>query len=284
MQHDVRTPIHPRLRTLRAPSLRLCVTEVWEKPALELGLLEPGGLERALESGEARQGRARSAVLQLPGCDRRLHLRPLRHGGWLGGLLGGRLIGLRRPLEELRVNARLYAAGAPVPEPALVAGRRRRGPVWSAAVGTVYEEESVDGAAFLGGEPGAARMLRAAAAAGAAVRAFHAAGGRHPDLHVKNLLLREGRGEPRALVIDLDRVRVGTPPEPRRRMRELMRLYRSLLKRDLLERVGRRGCARFLSAYTARDRELRRALLAQLPREQRRVARHRLIYGLQAGS
>jgi hypothetical protein len=61
-------------------------------------------------------------------------------------------------------------------------------------------------------------------------------------------------------------------------MRELMRLYRSLVKRGLLEQVGPRGCARFFAAYVDRDRALRRALLAHLPRERRRVALHALGY------
>ena len=65
---------------------------------------------------------------------------------------------------------------------------------------------------------------------------------------------------------------------PHERMAALMRLYRSLLKRDLLDRVGARGCTRFFSAYTAGNRPLRRALLAYLPREQLRLAVHRLGY------
>ena len=61
-------------------------------------------------------------------------------------------------------------------------------------------------------------------------------------------------------------------------MTELMRLYRSLLKRGLLGTVGARGCARFLGAYTAGDPDLRRRLLSHLPREQRRIRFHALTY------
>ena len=63
-------------------------------------------------------------------------------------------------------------------------------------------------------------------------------------------------------------------------MRDLMRLYRSLAKRGLLERVGDRSIAAFLGAYTSGDRELRRQLLAALPRERRRLRRHRLGWQL----
>jgi hypothetical protein len=62
-------------------------------------------------------------------------------------------------------------------------------------------------------------------------------------------------------------------------MAELMRLYRSLRKRRLLAAAGGvRGCAIFLSAYVGGDRALRRALLARLPAERRRLALHALRY------
>ena len=43
----------------------------------------------------------------LPGRCRRLHLRPVRHGGLLGGLRGDLHFGLGRTVAELRANARL---------------------------------------------------------------------------------------------------------------------------------------------------------------------------------
>jgi hypothetical protein len=50
------------------------------------------------------------------------------------------------------------------------------------------------------------------------------------------------------------------------------------VKRDLLERVARRGCVRFLAAYVGADRDLREALLARLPAEQRKLRRHTMLY------
>jgi hypothetical protein len=202
----------------------------------------------------------------------------VRHGGLLAGVLGRALLGLSRPIRELRVTAALGAAGAPVPTPVLVVGERLAGPVWTAAVGTVHEEDARDGVAFLETGPDRARRLSAAAAAGRAVRRFHDAGGRHFDLHVKNLLFRETPEGTEALVIDLDRARLVPRISASRRMTELMRLYRSLLKRGLLPSVGARGCARFFGAYVGGDRALRRALLAHLPREQRRVRLHAFAY------
>jgi len=139
------------------------------------------------------------------------------------------------------------------------------------------EEEAQDGVAFLAGaRPDQARA--AAAAVGRAMRRFHDAGGRHRDLHVKNVLLRPGPGGLEALVVDLDRAGAGAPPGPRRRMAELMRMQRSLLKRGLVARLGRRGIAAGFGAYVGGDRRLRAALLRHLARERLRLAVHELHY------
>jgi tRNA A-37 threonylcarbamoyl transferase component Bud32 len=257
----------------------LVVDAAFADAVRRLGLLEPGVLEDLIQRGSRAGGRSRNSVLPLPGRTERLHLRPFHHGGLLGELWGDRLLGLGRPLSELRVSARLRAAGVPLARPLLVAGHRRAGLLSRAVVGSLHEEAAIDGAAFLAAQPDAARLLRAARVTGAAVRCLHEAGGRHPDLHVGNILLREHAGGTDALLVDFDRARVGERPGPRARMMEIMRLYRSLLKRGLLETAGAAGCRAFLAGYDGGDRTLRRALLRHLPRERRRIAVHRWGYG-----
>lgn len=255
----------------------LVVVEPFERAALGLGLLEPGGLERALARGGGARGRAATAVLPLEGREERLHLRAVRHGGLLAPLWGDRIADPRRPLRELRVTARLRERGAPVPRPALVAARRLAGPFWRAALATVHEEDSCDGIAFLHRESDPERLRDAAAAAGRATRRLHDAGARHRDLHVGNLLLRRRDGGFECWILDLDRARLGEPAGPARRAAELARLYRSLANRQLATRVGDAGCAAFFDAYVAGDDGLRRALLAQLPRQRRRLALRRWV-------
>jgi 3-deoxy-D-manno-octulosonic acid kinase len=244
----------------------------------QLGLLEPGGLARARARAEGPSGRGRVAVLELEGHGERLCLRPLRRGGWLAPWLPGAFGSLARPLAELAATATLHGAGAPVPRPLLAIGERRGGGAFDTAMGTVFAEGSVDAFHFLDGAPGPARLLQAAASAGSAVRRFHDAGGRHADLHLKNLLLCEREGRFETTVIDLDRARVVARVSPRARLAELMRLYRSLVKWRLLERVGPRGCARFFGAYVDGDRALRQALRAGLTRERLLLAIHGLHY------
>jgi len=267
------------LREQRDGDRVLYVTPEFESAALALGLLAPGGLERILAGASGPRGRSRTAVVSLPGRRERLHLRPVHHGGLLRALQRDRLLGLARPLAELHAHARLRAAGAPVPIPVLVAARRVRG-FYRAAVATIHEEDTLDGIALLASGADAAMRRRAASAAGSAVRTLHDAGGRHPDLHIGNLLFRDRGARIEALVVDLDRARVAAPLGAAERMAELMRLHRSLVKRGLLAEVGTRGCAAFFASYTAGERELRGALLRRLPRERARLAIHALGWRL----
>lgn len=263
-----------------APRLRVAADATLRPALAAAGLLDVAGVRARLASGAGARGRAPIAIVPLAGDAGRVALRGLRRGGWLGPLLGGALAGSRRPFAELAVTARLHAAGAPVPRP-LLAIAWRQGAVWNAALGTAFVERAVDAATLLAAAPGRLRLRRALAAAGRAVRRLHDAGGSHPDLHVGNLLVREAGGDPPEVwIVDLDGARAGAPPDPAARMAQLMRLYRSLRKRDLLAAAGGdRGCLWFLHAYVAGDRALRRALLARLPAERRRLARHALLYG-----
>ncbi len=261
----------------RAGRVRLVVDASLGTALESLGLLAPDAWARWERTASGSEGRGATVVLE-PREGERLLVRRVLHGGMLGPLLGASLLGLARPLRELAGTALLRSRGAPVPRPAFVWGERRLGPFYRAAVATCLEEESLDALGFLESSPSRARTLRAAGAAGRAIRRLHDAGGRHADLHIKNLLLREHEVETECIVIDLDRIRVAEPLGPRRRMQELMRLMRSLLKRRVLAIVGPRGVARFFGAYVGRDRELRRALLTHLPRERLRLALHATRY------
>jgi hypothetical protein len=243
-----------------------------------LSLLSRDGVERHFARGGGGAGRSATALVELPESTEALVLRRLLHGGLLGPILGPFFLGTRRPLRELRVTAELRRAGAPVPRPALAWGRRCAGPFWKLAVGTYLEPDAVDALAFLESEPPPSRLLRAAEAAGRAVRRFHDEGGRHADLQVKNLLIRERADGPECVIIDLDKARITPGLTPGERMAQLMRLFRSLLKRDVLKGVGIRGCARFFGAYCGDDRLLRRALWRRVDRELRKVALHKLRY------
>jgi tRNA A-37 threonylcarbamoyl transferase component Bud32 len=268
----------PGFRCLSAGRVFLVVEPALEDAARALSLSTPGGADRLFARGGGASGRSHTALVETPGSTEKLVLRRLLHGGLLGPLLGAAFLGMGRALRELRVTADLRNAGAPVPRPALALGTRIAGPFWAPVVGTYLEPDAVDALTFLESGPDPKRLLRAAQATGSAVRRFHDEGGRHADLHVKNLLIRERGDTTECIVIDLDKARITPGLTPGERMAQIMRLFRSLLKRAVLERVGSRGCSRFFTAYCGDDRLLRRALWNRVDRELRKVAIHRLGY------
>ncbi len=270
--------VPPGFRAFSSGPVRLWVHEAFADAVRVLGWEAPGALDTAMDTtGDAATGRMPIAVVALPERDERIALRRLVHGGLLGPLLGRAYLGTGRATREIAVTAELHAAGAPVPRPVLAAAERLVAAWFSLAVGTVYEEGTRDGLSWLESDPAPDHLLAVARAAGRGVRAFHDAGGRHADLHVKNLLVREGT-PPEILVIDLDRARVTPGLTPGERMAQIMRLFRSLLKREVLGRVGSRGVATFFGAYCGEDRALRRALMQRVDRELRKVAVHALRY------
>ncbi len=261
---------------LRGARVLLAVRSDLAEHARVRGWPEAGRLAAEL-AGSPQPARGRAAAALVSAGTAQLLVRRLLHGGALGNLLGARFLSARRPFRELAVTCALRSAGAPVPEPAF-AHAERAGLFYSLAFATVFEAGAVDALAFLAAEPPDRELLRAARAAGHAVRRFHDAGGRHADLHVKNLLVR-GSGEALdVLVIDLDGARITPGLTPAERMSQLMRLYRSLRKRGQLGRVGGRGLACFFGAYCGDDRALRRALRRRLRFELRKVAVHAIRY------
>ena len=225
----------------------------------------------------AGHGRGPSVILALPNQNKRLHLRRVLHGGWAGSLWGSRVAGLRRSERELEVTRQMRTLGVSVPYPVLVWGRRH-GLLWEALLGTIYEEQTSDGIDLLSSQPSPIEILDAAGAAGTAIRRLHDQGCRHADLHIGNLLFRSEDSHFEAIIVDLDKARTTSPPNARRRMREIMRLYRSLLKRDLLEKVGKAGCNAFLDAYVEGQVEMREALMQHWKREKLRIKIHSLFW------
>lgn len=242
----------------------------------DLGLFDPETLRSLLHSAGTAGGRAGThALTTSAGVD--LVVRPFRRGGWLAAL--GRSPRLRSPerwFDEMNVTHALRCAGAPVPAPAFAIACRS-GSRWDGAVSTVRVDAAVDAATFARDASRSAKELeQASAACGRATRAFHECGGRHRDLHAGNLLVSAAGDE--AWVIDLDRGRVGAPPSPRRRARELARLVRSLEKLGLRERLGDRCLERFAGAYTEGAPELAESIAAAWRSERWAIALHRLTY------
>ncbi len=186
---------------------------------------DPAALaRRGAVLGHAR-GRGNAIFLAWEG--REYLLRHYRRGGAVARLLGDRYLwaglGRTRAWRELRLTARLYAGGLPVPRPALARVLRRGCCLYRADLVT----ERIAGARTL------AQVLQQRAlpakewmAIGALIRRFHAKGVYHADLNAHNIVF-DARG--RLYLIDFDRARLRRPAG-RWRLANLARLQRSLRK------------------------------------------------------
>jgi 3-deoxy-D-manno-octulosonic acid kinase len=168
-------------------------------------------------------------------------VRPYRRGGALAGVLGDRYVrlGEPRPFREFDLAVALAVRGVPT-APAVGAAVYPSGPVYRGELVTERVPGAVDLAILLfgtGSSPAATRE-EGMAAAGRVVRTAHDAGLLHPDLNLKNLLVRAAPGGGAdAVIIDLDRGRLvqRVPASARRRM--VARFWRSVSKWE--RRTGR---------------------------------------------
>jgi len=275
MKHALDIPRHHR----RAH--RLSVAPAFEAGAIELGLDRPDGFGRLEEKARrVTGGRGPHLLVEEGPWPEPVRIRPAHRGGWLGQLLGDRLLSGRRPHAELAIWLELGRRGVRLPAP-VFALSRRVGLGWRSHFAAVDLPDALDGAALLAAHPGPTRLREAARALARSLRSFHDAGALHGDLQVRNLLFEATERGLQCRLIDLDRTRLVASPSARQRMRELMRLYRSLEKLGHREITEPRLLARFLSDYCQGDRSLRRALWKSLGRERRRLARHRLAWRLE---
>jgi 3-deoxy-D-manno-octulosonic acid kinase len=202
--------------------------------------LSAGSLyEYAAHHPEARamHGRGVAYAVPLPDGSTRVVVRRSRHGGWLAPLTGDIFLAPTRAPHELEVSLRLSREGIPTPEVVAystyeVAPLLRRADVATREVANAQDlaatlEQDRDPRAVRDAVRMVARLLARMAAAGV----------RHPDLNVRNILIaRDDNGHRAAWLLDVDRVWFDTPRHPRVREANLSRFARSA--RKLREREG----------------------------------------------
>jgi hypothetical protein len=177
-------------------------------------LLAEGSLyEAAARDLAARplSGRGVAYAIALPVSGTRVVVRHNRHGGLLAPLTRDLFLPPTRAPHELRIAHRLRALGVATPEvamygisPAALLFRR-------ADVVTREIEDGRDLAAFMTADASSDERASAWEATRELVRAMNAAGVRHHDLNVKNVLLAPASGGLTAYLLDVDRVELGAP-------------------------------------------------------------------------
>lgn len=158
-------------------------------------------------------------------------LRPGRRGGWLARFNRDVYFGFRtRPFLEVRRTEILRDRGVPTVE-MLGAGARWLLPgAYRSVVASAYAAGAVNLWEYLRAATPAERA-RACQAVADATRTLHDAGGIHPDLNLKNYLIRRRQGELEALIIDCDKVVLRSVGKRDRRA-AFRRLCRSIRRLD----------------------------------------------------
>jgi 3-deoxy-D-manno-octulosonic acid kinase len=173
--------------------------------------------------------RGRGETWSAPaGASDRAVLRHYRHGGMLAPLTGDVFVGATpRPVVELSVSEELRRRGVRTPE--ILALWWRWSAPWLYRADLVTREVAgEDLAAWLRRARGPRRRA-VLSHVGRALAAAHHAGLRHPDLNMKNLLVKTGAPH-EVWILDLDRASAGAPVGEVEAVAQLKRLERSFRK------------------------------------------------------
>jgi 3-deoxy-D-manno-octulosonic acid kinase len=176
------------------------------------------------------QGRGVAYAVALPESGARAVVRHNRHGGLLAPLTGDLFLPPTRAPRELETARRLTELGVATPEvlmygvsPALAVFRRADVVTGEIAGGRDLSE-------LIAGDASDAERHDAWVATRALLRTMLAAGVRHHDLNVKNVLIAPAPEGVRAYLLDVDRVTFAAPGADAVRVGNLERLRRSARK------------------------------------------------------
>jgi len=169
----------------------------------------------------------------LDGCT--AIVREFVHGGFLGGMAGSLFAGRARMVRELRVCLHARSNDVPTCEPVALRIQRVIGPLVRAHLVTKKIEGSSDllevcRELSAGLQPSSAQRRLLVERMARAIAAMHDAGIVHADLNLKNLLVKDPLGDPQVFIVDFDKARVLEHVSLRRRLKNLIRLDRSIVK------------------------------------------------------
>lgn len=239
MSHTTKIP--PHFSIVKNKKTTLFVKEEYKEFISDIIFHTPP-LERGYSgSFQVKQGRGHylSVPIKKNGVER-LIIRNYKHGGLFGKILGDVFFNGDRPFNEIHVHEVALQNGIPSAEAIAVTKRKIMGGLYSADFITKEIPEAVDLIHFLTKHP--AEYIRESKKSiimtiAKLIRKMHDAGICHADLHLKNILVKKNTAEMfEAYIIDLDKSTVLPQLTLSKRMKNLLRLDRSLEKYYWLQR------------------------------------------------
>ena len=212
-------------------------------------------------------------------------IRHYQRGGLIRHLLGDFYWGRERFFNEVRVAVQAMSRGLPTTQ---VLALRTEGKGWGfyrADLMTREIENSQDLDGYLqtiwrneDREPFVNKRAVLRSVAGL-LHKMHEAGLYHADLNLKNILVQFSGEGVKSYVIDLDRARMTGPLIKKKRIRNLMRLYRSLEKYGHIgSMLTYRDCIRFIRAYCQGEKEMKATLIRMIRKGTLSIRFHRLFW------
>ena len=212
----------------------LFVKEKYKESILRI-VLDKEFLHKSGNNTQVKFGRG--SYLSVPITEHsaeRFVIRDYRHGGLLGKLFGGVFLNGNRPLNEICISETAFQRGVPSAEVIAITKRR----LWGIFYKAKFISKEIDGAVdiieFLKkSSPEFIQRYKKPIifALVKLIRNMHDAGIYHADLHLKNILLKkDSNGEFTAYIIDLDKSVVLNKLDINQRIKNLLRLDRSLEK------------------------------------------------------
>jgi len=216
-------------------------------------------------------------------------VRHYQRGGIMGPFLRDYYFGRGRFLQEVRVSE--WARGHGVPTAEVLAMRSERTGLGFHRGDLVTREiegsEDMDRYLRALREKEGARLGRkkeVVRSVALLLQGMHRVGLYHADLNLKNIVIQMTEPGVNSYVIDLDRARVIRPLSSRLRIRNLVRLYRSLDKQGYLDGViETKDLLGFIKAYCGEDRELLRLCKEVMRRDMLVLRYHRAGWRLSRG-
>lgn len=253
----------PSYTLIKKDGLTLLLKNSFKDLLIRLGIEDwDRFLKRNLPNSTFLRGRTPHPSLPIQE-GRRMVIRQYSHGGLFRGLTRTLFLFGSRSFQELKLTEEVRACGIPTVEPIGAIHQSVPPFFYRSYLLTLEIPQAIDLIEYfrrMGHQlsPEDLRQKRQVIRSLATlIRQFHKEGFFHGDLQMKNILLSGGE----ILLIDFDRSYRKNPLPLRKKMKNLLRLTRSIEK---WRRVGlpitRRDCLRLFQAYAEDDLEIQRVL------------------------